>query len=418
MRRVAPQAAPQKWKMPRPRSFELTFFLSFVACLGVSVGAGFGWRSYMEDCCKDTIGTRSYTFIPWLVSFAVFFWTIVDVALKYKRVEQVMRLLTRFMGVYRALYEALVDPQTAAFSAVRVRRTAACAGGMGDLHMQQSVQEMTLSVCAAMVLLLWQSARGYGSLTVEAAEKIVGDIVGLAAGLVVADGGADARGPVAVEENYSLALEFGGNAAYLPDDFACTMLAAVKRRATIMGEGCVAVAVPYPPVPPNTPAPARPSQMLTDTGRRSLDGAIFSLETDVRNYFADANVRYVWRWVSIPIAIMGILLPFFIQPVFYSTMGANIVYIGPVICVIVTGAVLFNVCLADPLASPSTLHYNALLEQVRGIGEWAEGTHSIKFETRLFPTSQVQQILKANADPRFVSRALDACLPANFATGR
>lgn len=362
------------WKIPKPGSFELRYVIPFFVCFGVSIGASFGWRNYMEDCCSGTVDGKSYVFIPWVVAFTLIAWTIVEIMLKMKRLAALGRMVAQFHGTHDAIYAALSTPQSAAYSVISFQTSAS---QEVRLHQPQCVQEMVLCLFAALVLALWQASVGgthSEALTQEDAVTIVSAVTGQGVAAITGE----------INVSYQLAkvnvlkAMFSRETAARSDsiDFACTLLRIVSGRASQMSN-LAKSSIEYYPLTNMEAPPQPPVQMFTNGV--TVEEKLSTLGNTVREFFAIDDGQRLWAGISVPVMIMGILYPILIPPIFYSTMGADIVYIGPVLSIFVTGAVMFNVCMADPIRNPNTLHFGPILERIYIFAVSANNTFVAQF---------------------------------------
>jgi hypothetical protein len=358
------------WKIPIPGSFELRFVVPFLVCFGISIGAGFGWREHMRSCCAGTVGARSYVFIPWVVAFTLVAWTVIEIMLKYQRLGALARVVAQFHGAHDAIYASLMTPQIAAFSVLTFQTNSYA---IITLHQAQCVQEMVLALFAALVLALWQATHIPGdSKEADQAAEIVRSI--LTGGV---DGISEAGNGFNIIKANIIVNNFINRTRRDATDFACALLVVMSVRAGMMADMCTSATHYYPlPTEKATP-PTPPVQMLTNGF--GLVGKMSSLSNTVREFFAIDEGQRIWPWVSLPVMIMGILYPILIPPIFYSVMGDDIVYIGPVLSIFITGAVLFNVCMADPIKNPNSFHFQPILDRIHAMAEAANNMFANTF---------------------------------------
>ena len=70
-------------------------------------------------------------------------------------------------------------------------------------------------------------------------------------------------------------------------------------------------------------------------------------------------------WIMWPVMFIGIVFPFLIPPIFFSTMADDILYIGPVLFFFIGSPVLINIVLGDPLRWPSEFHMQQVYTKIR-----------------------------------------------------
>jgi hypothetical protein len=70
-------------------------------------------------------------------------------------------------------------------------------------------------------------------------------------------------------------------------------------------------------------------------------------------------------WIMWPVMFIGIVFPFLIPPIFFSTMADDILYIGPVLFFFIGSPVLINIVLGDPLRWPSDIHMQQIYTKIR-----------------------------------------------------
>jgi hypothetical protein len=359
------------WTLPPLRNFELVFFLSLTVAFGGSIGASFGWRDFMNGCCKDTIGTRSFVFIPWVVAFTLLTWTLFDIALKLRRIGAVAGAVDRFTSAYQVLYSNLTPWQDAAKSVI-VNKT--LVGEEFMLHEPEAVREAALALYAALALTLWEVCDGASeSAAMATALRIMAPGVGVVA---TAPGGSVTVGAVAqiAEDFRRWRMQNAGSSTPL----ACVLIEAVLARIVQMGRRCSSAEHTFPYMAPADAAKvAGGAQMIMS--QQVTESSIAALLDSARSLFASERNDRLWKGISVPVMVIGVLFPFLIPPIFYSAMGADIVYMGPLLCLCVTGAVLFNICMANPLHSPNSHHMDHVYMCLEGIAEMVDRNHATRF---------------------------------------
>ena len=169
-----------------------------------------------------------------------------------------------------------------------------------------------------------------------------------------------------------------------PRTLVGAMLDAVSLSVIGMGRRCRAVTHSFPYVDPqDAPTAVVPGAMMI-MAQQSTEVCVTGLIDAVGDLAMAAQGERLWLGISLPVMVIGVLFPFLIPPIFYSVMGADIVYMGPLLCLIVTGAVLFNICMASPLRSPNTHHMGHVYDCLYQIADTVDEKHA-----RAFPISTI-----------------------------
>lgn len=339
------------WRLKSPRKFELHFFFWFFVLFGASWGASFGWAERMDDCCKSTLDKRSYTFIPLVISICLFLWTFYDIISKYNRVAGFVKILVEFRGLVDTVFDNASNPTHASGSVMVFTVTG---GSEIVLEYADSMREVLLSLLSAVLLLLWENMEWDTGHT-DTPRAIVLQVLN-----PETSGGASTQ----LVQKFDRAIEDPLN----DETFACIMLDVMTERiknmgmcASKQGPSFSAVQFVY-----NVDAVVR--------GIGALKGA-------VRLFPYEQNFK-PWWWITLPIMFIGVVFPFLIPPAFYATMGKNILYIGPVIFVFITGPVLINIFLWDPFLHPSTAHMDTMIAAFDAIVSRSQYKYDLRFATQ------------------------------------
>ena len=409
------QRAPT-WKLPPLRNFEAVYFLTLIALFGISIGSSFGWRHYMDKCCSGTVGARSYVFIPWVVAFTIVAWTLFDLALKQRRVGAVGMLVARFATAYDILYANLQPPLVTAKSVVNYRKPD---GGWRQLHAAACMRGVALALYAALALTLWQVCTDDAALERDA-ERVADAVMAPGVATVaeyVQNKYYDVIQSSQIGDDFKYSIKTDGE-RLKSRALATFMLRQISLRIAMMGRSCALAVHSYPYLPP-TECSQITSASPMFIALTPAESAVARLIEAVNELLAECETQRLWRGISIPVAVIGLLFPIFIPPVFYSVMGGDIVYIGPLLCLCVSGAVLYNVCTNNPLRVPSTRHMGPIYDRIMALAEHVEALHASHFCVRLPDYAQDDQgnfalarkIHEYESPPQFMSRAQTNLIP-------
>jgi hypothetical protein len=350
-------------KLPAVVNFEVRFFVLFVFLFGASWGVSYGWKHLMDGCCKDTVGKDSLAFMGWVMAIILFVWTFLELFAKIERVKKLSKLLVAFFNVVDVLFQGSNDYEYAKNATLPV----VVAGYPRYLEYYTALGEVLLSILTSAGLLFLEAGASDNRIThTEAVDFIQG--IYASALSSNRNGGSTTTTNISPEVSHlksifetQASLQIKGEASY-----SLLMLSIVAERIQFMQTKCE-------------------NKQFTECAPMVLNytlivGCIIDLKVQMQTFLEEPVDVAALPWIKWPMNIIGLLFPFLIPPLFYSTMGSNIFYLGPVLFFFMGGVVLFDICIGNHLRHPTTLYMGPLYLKFNQLGDKMQYLFTKRFQ--------------------------------------
>lgn len=314
-------------RLPVSRRFAVTFVPIWVVLFGATWGVSYGWKQYMEGCCSSSVGKHSYTFIAWIISFCIFLWTLISLYVKISRVRAVYRIVNFYMRIV----DELVMSATSSSDAVTTGLSFYWKGSQKPYFIEyhKAFVELLLALTASLMLFIYENTF-VRRITSEEALLIVRQIFYLQSNIPIRT----------IEDMFQSEISLPTIAAG-DGSFSVLMMTLVMYRISEMSKALMF---------------GNTSLIITNITQLKEEIDMFT-----ENPLGFAND---W-WIMWPVMFIGIVFPFLIPPIFFSTMADDILYIGPVLFFFIGSPVLINIVLGDPLRWPSDIHMQQVYTKIR-----------------------------------------------------
>jgi len=294
----------------------------------------------MEDCCSNSVGKNSYTFIGWIISFCIFLWTLISIYSKLSRVRALNSIVNYYMRISDEILLYSADAVESQNSALKFywKNNA----NEQTLDFYKALAELLLALTSSLMLFIYEST-SYRELKEEEAKIIVNQIT-LSQSLEI----------YMIKEMFSSEMHLPTIGAG-DRSFSILMLTLVTDRIQRMST----------------------SKMFNDINVLLSD--ITRLKDEIEMFNENTLDFANEPWIMWPIMFIGFVFPFLIPPIFYSTMSSDIFYIGPVIFFFIGSPILINIMLGDPIKWPSNLHMQHVYYKLNMFGFKTKSKYDDKF---------------------------------------
>lgn len=316
----------------RPRKLLVLFIPLFLAGFGVSWGVSYLWMLHMDSCCIDTVGGRSYTSIAYIIILFLCIWTLKDMYNKAEATKAINRVVMLFSALVDSICTNITDSTITADSFIFYQNESTSDEKKADSS--EMTIDLLVGALLAMVLFFVDAK--------QRSKKIAG---------------AEAKEVVtATYRDMALTHDmvrdlFMRQSEIHTQNTSFAMLASLE----VMVDYMERPLVDKPPKVPGISFVKRPDMVKhkIQNMRAKILESLFAMQVTSRH-----------RWIQLPITIMGVLCPFLLPPIFYSTMAADILYIGPVLFFFLGGIVILNVFICDPVSFPLDVYSDPIYETI------------------------------------------------------
>lgn len=311
-----------------PRKLLVLFIPLFLVGFGVSWGVSYLWMLHMDNCCKSTIGDKSYASIAYMIIFFISIWTLKDMYNKAETTKAINRVVIIFSGLLNVICSASSDQSLTNGSYIMYQRP----DSQSETRADNSEATVDLLVGAVLTIVLFfvdTKQRSHKAASAEAKNI--------------------------VQETYS---EVGLAHDLVKDLF---LQQETKQRPTLTMLVSLELMIDYM----ERTVTENRAQGISFVKRPDLiKDQIHRMRAKIMDTSFVMKVTSRYRWIQLPITMMGVLCPFLLPPIFYSTMAGDILYVGPVIFFFLGGIVLLNVFICDPVSFPLDVYSDPIYDMI------------------------------------------------------
>ncbi len=314
--------------------FEFWFFTFFVIGLGGSVGVAYGWTKAFDT--KDLSAKRDFSFVGSLAALVIILLTLADIHTKRRRLSDFIRIMSNFPSLIDTVFFYLGDQEATQFSVLVLTKP-----NEQDkvLTMVECTREVLVGILMSATLILWQSVKYK-----EDQDKLRDEAIKIVRIELAKEGRV-------TNDQFSGQFASALGSIYPDSFFGVALLNVVLDRIKRMSSQCLSIK-----------QNVAPAQMLSDSSALARKVATIKERLDTFEY--DYAIR-PWWWVPMSVNLMGILYPFVIPPAYYTLLGNDIIFVGPITFFFVGGLVLINICLGDPFSQPTNVQMGHVYAQVQ-----------------------------------------------------
>ena len=355
------------WQLQPVRNFYLFFFVAFVVGVGGSVGVAYGWSKALHH---EVTGRRDFSFVGFIAALFIMALTIHSILYHRHRLMQFTQIIASFSALVDSVFYNLAEPPMTQNTVLIISKKS------GDVYLDttEATKEVLVGLLLSVTLIVWQS--------VKAPHYSIDDLRDKVINLVKAQLEKSHRSNT---DQFSSTFARELASIYYDQYFGVVLLDIVLDRIIKMGSVCVALD-PEQKFVPTAPSD-RGVQMFKDT--TPIATQVVHIKEQLKQFEFDADFR-PWWWVSWSIKLMGILYPFVIPPAYFTVLGADIIYVGPIMFLFVGGLVLIDIFLGDPFYQPTNVQMGYVYGYLQDIPLKARRRYAVRFPPSSIPLISVQ----------------------------
>lgn len=350
----------RNWQLPSVSRFQYYFLPVFFILIGASVGVAYGWSVALQH---HVSAKRDFSFVGFIAGLLIVLLTLYDLLYYRQRVQAFLKIIAGFSTLLDVVFYNLADRENTQFSVLVFTKPNE---PPTYLDARGATREVLVGILMSATMVVWQTVK-YKEPNLR---NEIGEIV---------------KSQLSVKNRSSsdqfIAL-FNKELAspYYDQYFGVVLLDIVLERIKKMSTYCIWNSK-------TAPIPQEGIQMFDDAAPIALQ--VTRIKEQIKEFEYGHDFKPLW-WVSLSIKVMGILYPFVIPPAYFTVLGADIIFVGPIMFLFVGGLVLINICIGDPFTWPTNLTMGSVYSYIQEMPLKVQQMFAARFPREAVPLVDVQ----------------------------
>jgi len=350
----------KNWQLPAVSKFQYYFIPIFLILIGSSVGVSYGWSVALQH---NVSTKRDFSFVGFIAGLLIVLLTLHDLLYYRQRVNAFLKIIAGFSTLLDVVFYNLADRENTQYTVLVFSKPNE---PETYLDARGATREVLVGILMSATMVVWQ--------TVKQKEPNLRNEVGEIVKAQLSIKNRSSTDQFAALFNKELA------SSYYDQYFGVVLLDIVLERVKKMSTYCIWNSK-------TAPSPPGGVQMFETDMPIALQAT--RIKEQIKEFEYMQDFKPLW-WVSLPIKVMGILYPFVIPPAYFTVLGADIIFVGPIMFLFVGGLVLINICIGDPFTWPTNLTMGSVYSYLQEMPSKVQHMFATRFPKESVPLVDIQ----------------------------